>query len=1087
MVTSVIDLSAQPLVIFLRENLQQLAPLFRQAGFLNGALVSTLRERIQSLLHHPPDATFQPFQLMSCHALPELGPERLAHFLTSHTLPPALFLSQPPAHFDSVLVPAGEDALGSGYVWCVEESLTADEVYYLLAHVYGHLALGHLRKGDQYSHYDKLAALRSPNGPARRWDRAVQSRMPFWFKPLPPDIEAGDFLSIEWQLPGFAQAFERFQKHQIDDSALAIQSAAAHYSEDLLEIDFSVRRDAQLFPHQIRGAAELAVRLQKLGVALLADSVGLGKTRTVATVLKLLRQYGFIQQSAVFTPSKLERNWREELALLRLKIGVPGDVDADVIIINKDKFKRLNIIEARQQVRGCDLLVIEEAHQDMRHSGNKFHRNMREAAVGKYGLLVTATPWNNRRGDIFSMLQPFAAVAPGNAVPAEAFRCFSTVKTGQKEFEQDDQLFRLVYNLTTLQRTRRQLRESGDNSVFYAPRRPYLVTVPYTDEQRAAFVNLLEYIEELRLPHFNPIRHLTPEGSSEHRLSGIHRFVLLKRAESSMDAFARSLDTLARKAGEMLEELAKMPSSDASIAAWLRQRYELEETAADEDLQRETNPEILSLHKGAYGRIRRLIAQAEQTGQLQVLRHTLLDDCRHDMQVVDRIRSEFQPILTRDPKLEAVLAQVRASLAEGLKVLCISQFADTAQAIYRALLNQPILAQKGVGLVVSSAKDPAGACQINGVSASRGEVLSRFAPQSWGSDQDGKQKEPRQRSTAPKELAILVGSDTLSVGQNLQDARVLINLDLCWNPMLHEQRIGRIDRPRHERDSAPLDIFYFLNLDIIEAELKLRKTIEQRLAATYQDTAFDDEILPGYFEMIQHFQRLRRTQAADTSYADEANELLEELAERSAKPPEVPIPNDELERAALGRLQEAARLQVANTAEPSSPPLLVTMGRVPLRDRQGILRSNLPRLAILAEIAYQPVDSQRHPVGRPVYRHASLALYTSDETQADRSTITIEHTSIVPFVDGLLAESVIGGLLLQPAQLRHLYDLLRHLEGHAQQEQSLQTQALMRARRYRSRTHVDHVAFVEEEPVALVTHEHAERVEARLASVRLLV
>ena len=68
-----------------------------------------------------------------------------------------------------------------------------------------------------------------------------------------------------------------------------------------------------------------------------------------------------------------------------------------------------------------------------------------------------------------------------------------------------------------------------------------------------------------------------------------------------------------------------------------------------------------------------------------------------------------------------------------------------------------------------------------------------------------------------------------------------MNYDLPWNPMRVEQRIGRIDRPRHKEDSEPLDIYYFLNLDLIEAELALRQTLEERLASTYQDTAFDDE------------------------------------------------------------------------------------------------------------------------------------------------------------------------------------------------------------------------------------------------------
>lgn len=1085
MLASFGDLSTKPLAIFLREYFEQLTSIFKQAESSNAAFLSALRENLHSLLYSLADARLLPFLLVDCQAIPQLNREHLAHMLATQSLPASRFLSEPPAHFDSVLVPAGEEALGSGYIWYFKEGLTPGEIYYLLGHVYGHLALGHIRRGDLYSHYDVLADLQAPAGPARRWDRAVQDQQRLWFRPLSISEEPLELWHLEWRFPGFAEAFERMQKQQLDESSLAIQIAAARYSAHLLEVDYSLQRDARLFPHQIRGAAELAVRLQKLGVALLADSVGLGKTRTVATVIKLLRQYGRIRQAAIFTPSKLERNWLEELALLHLTTGRSGNRAADVIIVNKDQFKRLEPTEARQQVRGCDLLVIEEAHQDMRHSGNKFHRNIREVSARKYGLLVTATPWNNRRGDIFAMLQPFAANSPGSEVPAKAFRCFSTVKTGQKEFEQDDQLFREVYYLTTLQRTRRQLRESGDSSVFYAPRRPYLLSVPYTPEQRAVFATLLNHIEGLRLPHFNPVRYLTSADASENRLSGIHRFVLLKRAESSMEAFERSLDTLAGKARAMYEELATTPDTDFAIASWLRKRYTLEETSIEDESELETNADILAPPRKHYGRIKKLIDQAEQSGQLRTLRQTLLEDCNHDVQVVQQIRRDFHSLFTRDPKLEVVLNQIHASLAAGNKVLCISQFADTAQAVYRSLIKQPMIVQKGVGLVMSSTKDPLGACQINGQPAPRNEVLSRFAPRSWARAEHDKQNRaiPQAKST---ELAILVGSDTLSVGQNLQDARVLINLDLCWNPMLHEQRIGRIDRPRHSSDAAPLDIFYLLNLDLIEAELKLRETIEKRLAGTYQDTAFDDEILPGYFEMIEHFHRLRREQTAPALYVDEANELLELLAERSARPPEATIPNDELDREALRRLQEAASHFPSQLRSPAQR-LLVTMGRIPLYNHQHILRPNPPHLELLAEITFQPVDQKGHLVGRATYRHFSLALQTADELPIDQPTIRLESESITPFIDGLLADPIIGTFSLSHSHLTKLQMVLRTLEGQALQEQALQNTLLARARRYHRFSRAEDEADPREDAPLAFNDGNAEKIDVSLASARLLV
>jgi nucleoside-triphosphatase THEP1 len=648
------SLSDKPITSFLRAHLQQLGPLFSDAELTHSALADALRDKFREMLYSPTtEIRFLPFLLLSCQSVRGLNLASLTLALNEHLRPAPTFTSTPPPYFDSVLVPidAGIDAetVGSGYVFYYEESLLPHDVYYLLAHAYGHLAIGHVRKGDVYCHYDVLSELRSAAGPTRRWDRVVQAQQHLWFVPLPHSSTTilSEDVDVEWRIEGFAEAFDRLQREDVDDKMQVIQAFATRHGEQLPQVDFEIGRDAQLFPHQKRGAAELVVRLQKLGVALLADSVGLGKTRTVATTIKLMRQYGLIQQAAVLTPVKLQHNWVAELDQLKLSVGFPGNSRADVIIVNKDKFKRMDATSARREVRGCNLLVVEEAHQDMRNVSNKFHRNVREVAFDKYGLLVTATPWNNRRGDIFAMLQPFAASILGKERPTHAFNCFSkSLDVGQQEFEQDTEVFQQVYKRTALQRTRRQLRESGDAQVFYAPRRPYLVNVAYTEEQRKAFATLLDKIDDLRLPHFDPLRHVMAGGEHENRLSGIHRFMLLKRAESSMHAFALSLTSLADKAQYMFEQLGKVSDTEDGVAGWLRHRYKLEEAAADDEFDRESTSEVLPPLKGKQARTQQAIEQAERRGALRALRHTLLSDCQHDVQIIQTLRRDFRSLFS---------------------------------------------------------------------------------------------------------------------------------------------------------------------------------------------------------------------------------------------------------------------------------------------------------------------------------------------------------------------------------------------------------------------------------------------------------
>jgi hypothetical protein len=158
------------------------------------------------------------------------------------------------------------------------------------------------------------------------------------------------------------------------------------------------------------------------------------------------------------------------------------------------------------------------------------------------------------------MLSPFVRATPG--VADGAFECFRRgFRTGRKEFEESDEVFSRVYALTVLQRTRRQLREVGDSGVFYAPREPRLEVVPYGAEHEQGFQRLLNVVEALRLPYFNPVRFLTEENDAEWRLSRTHRFFLLKRAESSMAAFQVTLLGMRARAKRLREDLLQVDES----------------------------------------------------------------------------------------------------------------------------------------------------------------------------------------------------------------------------------------------------------------------------------------------------------------------------------------------------------------------------------------------------------------------------------------------------------------------------------------------------------------------------------------------
>ena len=974
------------------------------AALLSAAITDALHAHYYTL---PPNSGLRHIALTGCQAVVHLSPQTLARAITANGIPPARFVVAPPPTFDSALVPAENVADGSGYILYLRADLPAADVYAAIAHSVAHLAYGHVRKGDLYGHWERIAEIDMSHN---RWSKRIAAQRTAWLPPLPFGAPP-----VTWDVDGFTEAYLRVERGEVDPPTFSAWMAAPRYQGRLLTPTPDAFDMTSLFPHQLHGAADLAMRLQRYGVALLADSVGLGKTRTTAALIALLRSQNVIKRAAILTPDKLMENWRAEIAQVGLSVADDTKQPSDVLLVNKDKFKRNKPETAHEAVTGCDLLVIEEAHQDMRNTGNKFHQNVRAVATGRYGLLVTATPWNNKRGDVYAMLQPFAAAGRGTDRSPDLFAPFTgTNIEGYKSYESDTSQFRRIYNAFTLQRTRRQLRESGDGSVYYAPRHPYLVELQYTEQHRHAFAGLLERINDLRMPASNPLRYLMSDDSGEEKLSGLNKFVLLKCAESSMNAFKLALESVEDKTKRLRDELHKVPHDEKAIEAWLLNRYNTRTT------ETEAEPDSIPLRfNRAYAtRVDNIAKQARADKRLRNLRQTLLDDCDHDITLLRQIETDFSALFRNDPKIEAIVTEINRALEQGHKVLCISRFTATALAVYKRLQSISHFRMRGIGLVIGSTKDGTPRHQINGEAVPRESVMRRFAPISW------KGVDPRAEDIhLRREISILVGSDTLSVGQNLQDAHVLINLDLCWNPMQHEQRIGRIDRPRHHSDNTPLDIVYFLNTGIIESELQLHTKLAQRLEGVYHDTSFDDEIMPGYFEMIERFRAMRAESAS--ALVSDADDVLSDIADRSARPDQPVQLDNEVERAALYTLQQQA---AAHPVSSNMPDVAVTLGRIPFAP-------TMPHAAIALEVCFQPVDKAGALIGDAVYHPFYRAL-------PDNAALKDTHLN---FLEALVAEKISPPL--SPTQLEAVATLLTDIEPTIAQAQADELKRLQRIRR----------------------------------------
>ncbi len=286
----------------------------------------------------------------------------------------------------------------------------------------------------------------------------------------------------------------------------------------------------------------------------------------------------------------------------------------------------------------------------------------------------------------------------------------------------------------------------------------------------------------------------------------------------------------------------------------------------------------------------------------------------------------------------------------GHKVLLISTFSDTVIDYYHHMTRDGAIAAKGIGMLIGSTKlyypdnsdkpqrvNPADVLQPNRgrVVCDRQSIFRLFAPHATC-------KNLEELPQAEEEIKVLIGSETLSVGQNLQDADYLINIDLPWNPMILEQRIGRIDRPKQHK-AEYIYVYYANSESQLLRQASRLKNLHKKLvgeisqqqenktsleynynispisdtgtlgSSIYGDTLFDGEILPGYVDFIQSLIKARKMEQGnlqEDAYKKQEtnrnvytqNEILhsEELSELLKKMGDDYQPNP----IALGRINE---------------------------------------------------------------------------------------------------------------------------------------------------------------------------------------
>ena len=230
---------------------------------------------------------------------------------------------------------------------------------------------------------------------------------------------------------------------------------------------------------------------------------------------------------------------------------------------------------------------------------------------------------------------------------------------------------------------------------------------------------------------------------------------------------------------------------------------------------------------------------------LRKLRH----DVEEDVALLKRLFTQTEPLVTSDGKLDRLKKLLGGDL-KNRKVLIFSMFKDTSRYIHRQLTSESC----------STWRASAGNPNIRRIDSGnhpdeRGHILRQFAPIASGGD-----------SPADVPIDILVSTDVLSEGQNLQDCGVLINYDLTWNPIRLVQRNGRIDRIGSSH--AEIGIYNMFPEEELEGLLHLIERLTSRIS-TIDDLGLLDASVLGEVVHPRTFNTLRRIRAEDGAILDE--------------------------------------------------------------------------------------------------------------------------------------------------------------------------------------------------------------------------
>ncbi len=645
-------------------------------------------------------------------------------------------------------------------------------------------------------------------------------------------------------------------------------------SEDVLPNEATGFKQSKIWNmlYDFQKDAVLAIinKLEKYNGCILADSVGLGKTFTALAVIKYYENRN--KTVLVLCPKKLSENWNtykdnyvnNPIASDRLNYDVlfHTDLSRSWGTSNGLDLDRLNW-------GNYDLVVIDESHNFRNGAGT--HANTQEnryvklmdkvirAGVKTKVLMLSATPVNNRFVDLKNQLaiayegnsefinEKLDTSKPIDEIFRQAQKAFNAWSKLEPEARTTDALLRTldfdffeVLDSVTIARSRRHIEKYYDTAEigkFPTRLKPISLRPSMTDLNSAINYNQIyeqlmlltlciytpsNYIHPSKLDKYKDLTHNKGENLTQTgRERGMQRLMsinLLKRLESSVHSFRLTLGKIKAGIDTAITEINRFEQSGRAELPL----YEMETSDLDMD---DENTELFAVGK----KVPVDLADMDWKSWRRELKKD-----SEILAVLTKMVADITP--AHDTKLQELLRLIADKIEHPInegnrRVLVFSAFSDTAEYLYEHVSTYLKETYGCDTALITGSID--GRTTIAGFRATLNNVLTCFSPLSKGRDV--------LMPGSATDITVLIATDCISEGQNLQDCDYMVNYDIHWNPVRIIQRFGRIDRIGSR--NACIQLVNFWPDLTLDDYINLKARVETRMRISIMTATGDDDLI----------------------------------------------------------------------------------------------------------------------------------------------------------------------------------------------------------------------------------------------------